>query len=195
MELNTYRIRHLRDNDQNYRYTIGPEAHAAGGYEIELVVEKIERPEWDLAGEAKVLHNDLRGARDEIFRVDAERDRLSQESARWFEAAIVVVPSRFCMRALRRACVRASRRLTRWFGMETFTQSGPRKKSAMLQADRARDAHQWERAARLYLDALKILTHASKHRTIPIYGSSSARSKRGRKRLRSQIRLSASRKT
>ena len=41
---NTYRVRHLRDNDEGYTYGIGPEAHSRGGYEIELVVQKITPP-------------------------------------------------------------------------------------------------------------------------------------------------------
>jgi SAM-dependent methyltransferase len=154
LEPNTYRMRHLRDNDGNYSYEIGPEAHAAGSYEIELVVQKIERPKWDLAGEAEALYSDLPGAREEVFRVAAERDQLSLESARWFDAAIVVAAEQI-LQARSASRVRASRKLTRWFGMEAFTQTGQGKKSAMLQAGRARDAHQWERAARLYLDALK----------------------------------------
>jgi SAM-dependent methyltransferase len=45
---NTYRIRHLRDNDAGYLYAIGPGDHPAGCYEIELVIEKIAAPEWEL---------------------------------------------------------------------------------------------------------------------------------------------------
>jgi SAM-dependent methyltransferase len=46
---NGYRIRHLVDNDLGYLYEIGAEQHAAGCYEIELVVEKIKAPAWDLS--------------------------------------------------------------------------------------------------------------------------------------------------
>ena len=46
---NGYRIRHLTDNDLGYLYDIGPEQHAAGCYEIELVIQKIRPPAWDLA--------------------------------------------------------------------------------------------------------------------------------------------------
>jgi hypothetical protein len=46
---NGYRVRHLADNDLGYLYQIGTEQHAAGCYEIELVVEKITAPGWDLA--------------------------------------------------------------------------------------------------------------------------------------------------
>jgi hypothetical protein len=41
LEPNTYRVRHLRDSDENHTYHIGPEADAGGEYEIELVVQKI----------------------------------------------------------------------------------------------------------------------------------------------------------
>ncbi|MGH7091425.1 MAG: methyltransferase domain-containing protein, partial [Stellaceae bacterium] len=38
LEPNSYRVRHLRDGDEEYTYDIGPERHAQGAYEIELVV-------------------------------------------------------------------------------------------------------------------------------------------------------------
>ena len=41
-----YRIRSLRDIDDRFDYTIPPERHAAGSYEIELVVEKIVIPTY-----------------------------------------------------------------------------------------------------------------------------------------------------
>jgi len=47
LEPNHYRIRHLADNDFGYIYEgIPPEQHAAGCYEIELVVQKI-KPDMD----------------------------------------------------------------------------------------------------------------------------------------------------
>lgn len=45
---NTYRIAYLRDNDDGYNYDIEPKYHADGCYEIELVIKKIQKPEWDL---------------------------------------------------------------------------------------------------------------------------------------------------
>lgn len=45
---NAYRLRHLADNDLGYDYSIGPNRHAGGCYEIELVVEKISPPAWRL---------------------------------------------------------------------------------------------------------------------------------------------------
>lgn len=49
LAVNTYRVRHLRDNDLGYLYDrIGPQQHADGCYEIELVIERIEPPAWDL---------------------------------------------------------------------------------------------------------------------------------------------------
>jgi len=47
---NTYRVRHLRDNDYGYLYSIEPDKHPGGCYEIELVIEKIVPPAWSLAG-------------------------------------------------------------------------------------------------------------------------------------------------
>ncbi len=46
---NSYRLRHLADNDLGYDYSIPPEHHSGGCYELELVVEKIEAPDWPLA--------------------------------------------------------------------------------------------------------------------------------------------------
>jgi SAM-dependent methyltransferase len=42
----TYRVRLLEDNDCGFDYSIPPERHAGGCYEIVLVVQKIERPDW-----------------------------------------------------------------------------------------------------------------------------------------------------
>ena len=45
---NTYRIVHLRDNDDGYAYHIPPEVHSDGCYEIECVIRKIDGPPWIL---------------------------------------------------------------------------------------------------------------------------------------------------
>jgi uncharacterized protein YcsI (UPF0317 family) len=45
---NSYRIRHLRDNDDGFDYNRGPDLHSSGRYEIELVIEKIQLPNWQL---------------------------------------------------------------------------------------------------------------------------------------------------
>lgn len=45
---NSYRVRHLIDDDEEYDYSIPPERHAGGGYQVELVLQKIRRPEWAL---------------------------------------------------------------------------------------------------------------------------------------------------
>ncbi len=45
---NSYRLRHLEENDRNYKYDIGPESHSEGCYEIVLVIEKIALPSWQL---------------------------------------------------------------------------------------------------------------------------------------------------
>jgi hypothetical protein len=49
LEPNSYRIRHLADNDLGYAYNLGSDCHPSGCYEIELVVEKIEPPPWGLS--------------------------------------------------------------------------------------------------------------------------------------------------
>jgi glycosyltransferase involved in cell wall biosynthesis len=45
---NTYRVRHLIDNDVGYAYSVPLEDHPAGSLEIELVLEKIDTPSWEL---------------------------------------------------------------------------------------------------------------------------------------------------
>jgi SAM-dependent methyltransferase len=46
---NTYRVRHLVENDADYRYDIPSDRHPEGCYEIELVLEKIAPPAWGIA--------------------------------------------------------------------------------------------------------------------------------------------------
>jgi SAM-dependent methyltransferase len=48
-----FRVRLLQDNDRGFDYSIGPKKHAAGCYEILLVIERIERPKWaaEMVGE------------------------------------------------------------------------------------------------------------------------------------------------
>jgi len=48
LDPNTYRIVHLRDNDDDFRYDIAPGRHSVGCYEIECVIRKITRPHWEL---------------------------------------------------------------------------------------------------------------------------------------------------
>jgi SAM-dependent methyltransferase len=43
---NTYRVRHLADNDAGYDYSIPPDQHPGGCYEIEVVIQKIRQPAW-----------------------------------------------------------------------------------------------------------------------------------------------------
>ena len=43
---NSYRVRHLYEDDRGYRYDDPPDRHGIGGYEIEMVVEKIKEPAW-----------------------------------------------------------------------------------------------------------------------------------------------------
>lgn len=49
LPLNSYRVRHLADNDEGFNYRLGPDVHSDGAYEIELVIEKITPPDWDIA--------------------------------------------------------------------------------------------------------------------------------------------------
>jgi SAM-dependent methyltransferase len=47
-EPNSYRIRHLMDNDLGFDYSITPLQAGVGCFEIELVLQKIKKPAWDL---------------------------------------------------------------------------------------------------------------------------------------------------
>jgi SAM-dependent methyltransferase len=49
LAVNSFRVRHLRENDRGFNYAIGPTIHSDGAYEIELVIEKIAQPAWSLA--------------------------------------------------------------------------------------------------------------------------------------------------
>ena len=49
LPVNAYRVRHCKENDIGFDYTLGPETHSSGCYEIELVIEKIPQPNWSLA--------------------------------------------------------------------------------------------------------------------------------------------------
>jgi SAM-dependent methyltransferase len=46
---NSYRVRHLGDNDFLHDYSLGPELHSNWCYEIELVLQRIALPDWTLA--------------------------------------------------------------------------------------------------------------------------------------------------
>lgn len=49
LPVNGYRVRRLIDNDQGFDYTLGPDKHSHGSYEIELIIQKIQTPTWELA--------------------------------------------------------------------------------------------------------------------------------------------------
>lgn len=48
LEPNTYRVRLLEDGDKGFDYTLPPNRHSNGQYEITLVLEKINKPNWSL---------------------------------------------------------------------------------------------------------------------------------------------------
>jgi SAM-dependent methyltransferase len=48
LAVNSYRLRHLAENDRGFNYALGPDVHSDGAYEIELVIEKITPPAWGL---------------------------------------------------------------------------------------------------------------------------------------------------
>jgi SAM-dependent methyltransferase len=52
---NTYRLRHLIDNDLGFTYQAPPEHHSAGSYEIEMVLEKIAPPRWSIIPDLMVV--------------------------------------------------------------------------------------------------------------------------------------------
>lgn len=45
---NTWRLRHMRDNDDGFDYSIPPHRHSSGAYEIECVIQKIQPPNWEV---------------------------------------------------------------------------------------------------------------------------------------------------
>ena len=45
---NSYRLRHLVDNDLGFTYASPPEIHSGGCYEIEMVLEKTAEPPWNI---------------------------------------------------------------------------------------------------------------------------------------------------
>ena len=45
---NSYRVRLLRDCDDDFNYSIPPGQHSFGEYQIELVLQKIKLPTWSL---------------------------------------------------------------------------------------------------------------------------------------------------
>ena len=45
---NTWRLRHMADNDVGYDYSLPINVHPTGALEIECVIQKIEKPEWDI---------------------------------------------------------------------------------------------------------------------------------------------------
>lgn len=48
LEPNSYRVRFLEDGDVGFNYFLGPSTHSDGSYEITLVIEKIQKPDWDI---------------------------------------------------------------------------------------------------------------------------------------------------
>ena len=48
LEDNSYRVRHLEENDLDYDYERPVDLHPVGCYEIVLVLEKIKKPRWTL---------------------------------------------------------------------------------------------------------------------------------------------------
>ena len=48
LEPNTYRVIRLKDNDYGFNYARGPLDHSSGCYEIELILQRIVPPSWEL---------------------------------------------------------------------------------------------------------------------------------------------------
>jgi tetratricopeptide (TPR) repeat protein len=89
----------------------------------------------------------LERARDEVSRLTAERDALTLDSARWFDAAILAKAEQISGPSAH-GRTRVLRGLARLFRAD-------RASIAAAIADRARKRGEWERAARFYLDALE----------------------------------------
>jgi SAM-dependent methyltransferase len=52
---NTYRLRHMIDNDLGFTYVAPPDVHSAGCYEIEMVLEKIAAPQWNIIPDLMIV--------------------------------------------------------------------------------------------------------------------------------------------
>jgi tetratricopeptide (TPR) repeat protein len=102
-----------------------------------------------LAGRPDTLPNLIEGPRDQVSRLIAERDQFAAESTRWFDAAVIAGAERIAQMP-RSGKKRGLQRLCRFM----LARAWRTKAASIDQADRARDAGQWERAARFYLDAL-----------------------------------------
>ena len=48
LQPNSYRVRFLEDGGTGFDYNLEPDVHSCGEYEITLVIEKIEKPNWEL---------------------------------------------------------------------------------------------------------------------------------------------------
>jgi SAM-dependent methyltransferase len=59
LEPNSYRVRFLEDGDTGFDYSIPPEQHSGGEYEITLVIQKIEKPNWKIIPSKRDGRNDL----------------------------------------------------------------------------------------------------------------------------------------
>jgi len=61
----------LTDNDVGYDYSIPPDQHPAGCYEIELVIQRIQQPAWQLDAGAQIDRSAL--SRIRAFMLDASK--------------------------------------------------------------------------------------------------------------------------
>lgn len=48
LEPNSYRVELLRENAQGWDKTIPADSHSGGEYEIEMVIKKVNKPDWEL---------------------------------------------------------------------------------------------------------------------------------------------------
>ena len=77
---NSYRLRHLVDNDRDFDYTLPPDRRSGGCYEIELVIERITAPPWSIVTRAAPIGEPRYDAVDAVPALDAlhERDSTMQ---------------------------------------------------------------------------------------------------------------------
>lgn len=48
LQMNSYRLIYMKDCSEGFDYTISPEKHSCGEYQIELILQKITPPIWTL---------------------------------------------------------------------------------------------------------------------------------------------------
>jgi cell division protein FtsL len=109
-----------------------------------------------LSGEIAAQESALAALRTELSQLATDRDRLAAQSERWFNAAVVWAAGRLLSTPRLRRGQRFQRLMMRFRAgpINCWTSRVNHKDSPRIRANRARDAREWELAARFYVDEL-----------------------------------------